>query len=130
MCVNLKRHFALFVVLSFCAVSSASERQVTILGHVHKPGQYEIPDQDVRVLDAIAIADGTTSSKANEALIVRRQPGREEPAIISVNIDETKADGRKNLILAAGDAVSVEGPVPGESPVLFTRKTVTLFSTR
>jgi len=76
---------------------------------VHKPGQFDLPaNQDLHVLDALALAGGLSSPVADSVLVVRRVPGREEPVLIQVSVAEAKRQGATNVRLAPGDIVSVE----------------------
>ncbi|MGQ9606340.1 MAG: polysaccharide biosynthesis/export family protein [Thermogutta sp.] len=78
-------------------------------GLVAKPGAYPMPpDQPIRILDAIALAGGKSNPLANEVWIVRHVPGREEPVLIKVSLRRAKEDSRENLLIAAGDVISVE----------------------
>jgi polysaccharide export outer membrane protein len=65
-------------------------------------------DKDIRVLDAIAMAGGATTSFADKVYVIRQLPNMAEPAVIQVSIAKAKQDGNENLRLAAGDLVSVE----------------------
>lgn len=89
------------------------EKQVIhVTGLVHRPDQFEITaDQDIHVLDAIAMAGGTKLPIADKVFVIRRLPDRPEPAVIKVSIARAKRDGRENLRLAPGDLVSVEATV-------------------
>jgi polysaccharide export outer membrane protein len=86
------------------------EKQVIhVTGLVSKPNQFEFaPEEDVRVLDAIAMAGGTTIPLADKVLVIRRLPDMPEPAVIKVSIAEAKRNGEENMRLAPGDLVSVE----------------------
>ena len=84
-------------------------RFIHVTGLVLKPDQFELPKyQDVRVLDAIAMAGGVSSPVADKAFVIRRLPNMAEPAVIQVSIRKAKRDGNENLRLAPGDLVSVE----------------------
>ena len=85
------------------------DRVIHVSGLVNKPDQFKIPkDQDVYVLDAIAMAGGIKSAVADKVYVIRRLENMPEPAVIEVSIAKAKRDGRENLRLAAGDLVSVE----------------------
>ena len=85
------------------------DRLIHVSGLVNKPDQFKMPpDQDVYVLDAIAMAGGIKSPVANKVNVIRRLEGMETPEIIEVSISKAKKDGAENLRLAAGDMVSVE----------------------
>lgn len=85
------------------------KRLIHVTGLVRKPDQFELMrDKEIRVLDAIAMAGGTTSAVANKVYIIRQLPNMTEPDVIQISISKAKRDGDENLRLAAGDLVSVE----------------------
>jgi polysaccharide export outer membrane protein len=85
------------------------KEMIFVTGLVEKPGQFELPrDQEVRLLDAIAMSGGLSSVAADKVLVIRRAAGRPGPAPIQASVRIAKRDGRENLVLAAGDVVSVE----------------------
>lgn len=82
---------------------------IHVTGLVKTPDQFELPhDQDVTVMDAIALAGGVSSPVADKVFVIRRLPDMAEPAVIQVSISEAKRNGNENIRLAAGDLVSVE----------------------
>jgi polysaccharide export outer membrane protein len=88
------------------------KRLIHVTGLVRKPDQFELMrDKDIRVLDAIAMAGGTTTTFADKVFVIRQLPNMVEPAMIKVSIARAKRDGDENLRLAAGDLVSVEETV-------------------
>ncbi|MEN1678163.1 MAG: SLBB domain-containing protein [Planctomycetota bacterium] len=91
-------------------VPPREKRVIHVTGLVLKPDQFELPlDQDIRVLDAIAMAGGLKSSVADKVFVIRQPTqANEEPAVIEVSISKAKRLGAENLILGAGDLVSVE----------------------
>ena len=85
------------------------DETVFVAGLVNKPGQYELPpDQDVHLLDAIAMAGGESSSVADKLLIIRRVEGRPEPVLINASLSAAKRNGRENIRLSPGDTISIE----------------------
>jgi polysaccharide export outer membrane protein len=85
------------------------ERYIHVTGLVARPNQFEIPqDQDIRLLDAIAMAGGTSSPVADKVYVIRQWKGMPQPAIVEASIDKAKQNGDDNLLLAPGDLVSVE----------------------
>ncbi|MEQ8211461.1 MAG: polysaccharide biosynthesis/export family protein [Lacipirellulaceae bacterium] len=85
------------------------KRVVHISGLVKKPNQFELPpNQDVYLLDAVAMAGGISSPVANKVLVIRRLPNQTEPVVIQASLARAKTDGAENLRLAPGDMVSVE----------------------
>jgi polysaccharide export outer membrane protein len=80
-----------------------------VLGLVSKPGRFELPsNKDVRVLDALAMAGGTSTVWADKAHLIRHVPGEDKPIVVDISIKEAKQQGKGNLRLAPGDVVSVE----------------------
>jgi polysaccharide export outer membrane protein len=85
------------------------KRIIHVTGLVRKPDQFEVPmNEDMRVLDAIAMAGGTTSPVADKVFVIRQLANMPEPVVIKVSIASAKLDGTENLRLASGDLVSVE----------------------
>lgn len=90
-------------------VRPRQKRLVHVTGLVKTPNQFELMDEhDVRVLDALAMAGGSSSVIADKVLVVRQTPAQPEPLVIEVSIARAKRDGAENLILQSGDLVSVE----------------------
>ena len=90
-------------------VSKRDPAPVQVIGLVKRPGQYPMPlNQDLRVLDSLALAGGWTSPVADKVHVIRQIPGRTEPVVIQVSLREAKMHGQGNLRLAPGDIVSVE----------------------
>jgi polysaccharide biosynthesis/export protein len=88
------------------------ERAIHVSGLVNRADQFEIPkNQDLYVLDAIAMAGGVKSPVADKVIIIRRFENMTAPVVIEVSIAKAKKDGAENLRLAAGDMVSVEATV-------------------
>ncbi|WP_197529009.1 polysaccharide biosynthesis/export family protein [Aeoliella mucimassa] len=90
-------------------VHPSKKRVVHVSGLVREPDQFEMPrDQDLHVLDAIAMAGGASSPVADKVFVIRRLEEEAEPLVIQVSISKAKMDGNENLRLAPGDMVSVE----------------------
>lgn len=82
---------------------------IHVSGLVRKPDQFELPDgEDIRLLDALAMAGGRTSPLADRAIVIRQPNPDGEPAVISVSVAAAKKSGVDNLLLAPGDLISVE----------------------
>jgi polysaccharide export outer membrane protein len=108
---------------SVVMVKERVPRSVYVLGLVHKPDGYELPDKEpLRVLDAIAMAGGRTLEIADKVQVIRRVPDNPEPIVIGVSVRAAKRDGRANVVLAPGDVVSVE-----ETPWTFAVDTLRNF---
>lgn len=85
---------------------------IHVTGLVAKPDQFELPiDQNLHVLDALAMAGGRSSPVADKVFVIRQRDDAGEPAVIQVSISEAKKNGKENLILQSGDLVSVETTV-------------------
>jgi len=81
---------------------------ISVLGLVHKPGEFEFPaNRSLHVLDAIALAGGTSNPVADKVLLIRRPVGQPDPANIAVSLRGAK-EGAENLQLQPGDTVVVE----------------------
>jgi polysaccharide export outer membrane protein len=79
-----------------------------VLGLVHKPNRYEFPlGKNMRLMDAIAIAGGTSNQLANKVYVIRRREGT-EPMLVEVSLRKAKRNGMENMLLEPGDTVSVE----------------------
>ena len=89
-------------------VAKRAVKPLYVLGLVRKPGEFEFPgNQELRVLDALALAGGCSNQAADNVLVIRQLPGQPEPARIALGIQDAKS-GQDNLQLAPGDTVIVE----------------------
>jgi polysaccharide biosynthesis/export protein len=83
-------------------------KPIYVLGLVHKPGEFPLPvNQTMRLLDALAMAGGTSNPAAEKVLLIRQLPDKPEPVRIELSINNAKSGG-DNLQLASGDTVVVE----------------------
>jgi polysaccharide biosynthesis/export protein len=84
-------------------------RVIHVTGLVKKPAQFEVEeDKNIRVLDAVAMAGGASSLVADKVFVIRQLPSMPAPSVIKVSMWRAKRNGDENLVLAAGDFVSVE----------------------
>jgi polysaccharide export outer membrane protein len=89
-------------------VAKRTPKPIYVIGLVRKPGEFPFPiNQEIRVLDAIALAGGCSNPLAEDVLVIRRPPGKTEPIRISIGLQAAK-QGQDNVALAPGDTVSVE----------------------
>jgi polysaccharide biosynthesis/export protein len=89
-------------------VAKQTLKPIYVIGLVRKPGEYQLPsNQDMRVLDALALAGGMSNSVADNLLIIRHLPGHDEPIKITATVQSAKT-GQDNITLAPGDTLSVE----------------------
>ena len=90
-------------------IEKRDPKPIHVLGLVNRPGQYELPaNKNLRVLDALALAGGVKSGVADKIFVIRRPEGNEASNVIKVSMDRAKHDGEENLMLMAGDTISVE----------------------
>lgn len=104
-------------------VAPRSRKPIQVLGLVVKAGAYNMPlNDDLYLLDALAMAGDRTISLADKVLIIRQVPGQAEPARIQLSIRDAKNNGAANIRLAEGDIVTVE-----QTPVTFVWDTLQKF---
>lgn len=90
-------------------VQSKPKRTIHVGGLVKNPGQFELSHtENVRLLDAIALAGGSSSIVADKVYIIRPTSTRPQPIVIQASMQRAKHDGQENLILAEGDMISIE----------------------
>mgnify|MGYP002623722009 CR=1 FL=1 len=90
-------------------------RAIQVIGLVRKPDQFQIPnDQDIHLLDALALGGGRTMEIADKVKVIRRHEETKQPVVIEASVRKAKRGGADNLMLAKGDVVSVE-----ETPATF-----------
>jgi len=100
-------------------VGKRAPKPIYVIGLVARPGEYKMPpNQNLRVLDALALAGDRTLQLADKVVVIRHVPGREEPVLIDVSVGRAKENQADNLRLAPGDTVSVE-----ETPVTAVART-------
>lgn len=96
-------------------VQPKEKRVFHVTGLVERPDQFELPDdQVIRVLDAVALAGGTSSAVADRVFVIRPNEDDSDldrPVVIEVSIAKAKMSGDENLVIGAGDLVSVEQTV-------------------
>ncbi len=90
-------------------VRPKEKRYVFVNGLVRKPDRYELPDdQDLRLLDALALAGGRTLEIADKVHVLRQVSDGGEPAVIVASVRDAKTQGSANIRLAPGDVITVE----------------------
>lgn len=104
-------------------VERRDPQPVHVIGLVMKPGQIELPvNQDMHLLDIIAMSGGLSLNVADKIHVLRKVPGDEQPVVIKVSYRDAKSGGPGNLRLAPGDVVSVE-----ETPITVVMDTIRTF---
>lgn len=88
------------------SVSAINSPKIAILGEVHRPGRYVIP-QRTTVLDAVAMGGGFTEyAKRDRVMVLRKTPTGVER--IRVNVKQLLHDGGDPVYLQPGDTVHVD----------------------
>jgi polysaccharide export outer membrane protein len=97
-------------------VERSDPPSIVVTGMVNRPGRYTLPiGEEFRILDAVASAHGVSYKVLDHLMVCRKVPGREERAVIEINLREATRNQTENLLLMPGDIVSVEA----NAPVLF-----------
>jgi polysaccharide export outer membrane protein len=103
-------------------VAKRTLKPIYVIGLVRKPGEFPFPtNQELRVLDALALAGGISNPVAEDILVIRKRPTDKEPVRIAVSLQAAK-NGGDNLALAPGDTVTVE-----QSPMTATYDLIQTF---
>jgi polysaccharide biosynthesis/export protein len=101
-------------------VERRDPQPIEVIGMVTKPGQFPLPaGKDLHVLDALALAGGTTTPYLDKINLIRRVPDRKEPLVVRISLHEAKTKGQGNLLLGAGDVVVVEQTGPNFAMDIF-----------
>lgn len=82
--------------------------QVSVLGHVNRPGRYPIEIADTRLTDMLANAGGVAASGADTVVVVGQRNG--QPTRVEVDLPTLFAPGGRDrdLVLANGDTLWVD----------------------
>ena len=90
-------------------VVSRKKEVIHVAGLVKEPGQFELPpDEEIHLLDAVALAGGRSSPVADKVLIIRQLENQPKPLMIQASLSQAKKDPLENLLLASGDSISLE----------------------
>jgi len=104
-------------------VRPREKQYIFVNGLVRKPDRYELPEgQDMRLLDALALAGGRTLEFADKVQVIRQLDETSEPVVIRASVNEAKMTGSANIRLAPGDLVTVD-----ETPLTFVVGTIREF---
>lgn len=81
---------------------------VYITGEVIKPGEMNIPEGGLPLMQAIAMASGVNREAKTKAIkIYRRKTGSTEPEVIAANYDQIRKGEQKDVMLEPFDIVEV-----------------------
>jgi polysaccharide biosynthesis/export protein len=93
---------------------------VQVIGLVTRAGPVKVPaNQDLHLLDAIAQAGGLSTPYVDKIYLLRRVQGSDQPMVVQISMKEAKKSGKGNLLLGAGDVVSVEQSAPNFAMEMF-----------
>jgi len=81
---------------------------VYVTGEVIKPGELDIPEGGLPLMQAVAMASGITrEAKTKDIKIYRRKIGSTEPQVIAINYDQIRKGELKDIMLEPFDIVQV-----------------------
>ncbi len=81
---------------------------IYVVGEVMRSGELLLPEGGLPLMQAIAMASGTTrEAKTKEVKVYRRKQGTAQPEVISVNYEAIKKGKQKDLMLEPFDIVEV-----------------------
>jgi polysaccharide export outer membrane protein len=91
------------------SVERRDPKPIHVLGLVKHPDRYEFPvAEDLKLLDAIALAQGVSNPLADKIFVIRNPPQGGKPVLIQASIQKAMAEPDENIRLSPGDVVSVE----------------------
>jgi polysaccharide export outer membrane protein len=90
------------------ALMAVRSRQVSVLGHVVRPGRYALDDASTRLTDILALAGGIDPTGDDTVLVMSSQNGKMGKQIIDVPVMFRKGDLTKNIEVKNGDTIFVQ----------------------
>lgn len=82
---------------------------IYVTGEVVRPGEINIPEGGLPLMQAVAMASGITrEAKTKTIKVYRRKEGSAEPEVITVNYDDIKKGNQKDVMLEPFDIVEVD----------------------
>jgi polysaccharide export outer membrane protein len=88
-------------------VTSVQSRQVSVLGHVNRPGRYPIEGKR-NMIDLLALAGGVNADGADTVLIVRQRLGKPMREVVDLANFMRSADIVSDFEMQGGDVLYVE----------------------
>jgi polysaccharide export outer membrane protein len=82
-------------------------RQVSVLGHVARPGRYPLEDTTSRLTDVLALAGGISESGDNEVIVSINRDGQARTVGVDVQAMYKSGDMSGNIVMEGGDAIYV-----------------------
>ena len=102
------------------AIVQARSRQVSVLGHVARPGRYTLEGVTARLADVVAMAGGLAPSASDVLVVKRTRDGRTETLNIDLGAIIRGSRDVEDVALASGDSVFVP-----KAPVVYVYGEVT-----
>ena len=102
------------------AVVQVRSRQVSVLGHVTRPGRYTLEGAAARLSDVVAMAGGLVPSASDVLVVKRTRDGRSESVNVDLGAIIRGSPDAEDLELASGDSVFVP-----RAPVVYVYGEVT-----
>ena len=93
------------------AVTQVRSRQVSVLGHVAKPGRYPLDDASSRLTDLLALAGGVAATGDDVVTVMLTRGGTVTKHQIDVPAMYRNGDLKSNIEVRAGDTIYVQ-PAP------------------
>lgn len=93
------------------AVMQVRSRQVSVLGHVAKPGRYPLDDASNRLTDLLAVAGGVAATGDDVVTVVLKRGEQVTRHEIDVPAMYRSGDLKSNIEVQAGDTIYVQ-PAP------------------
>jgi protein involved in polysaccharide export with SLBB domain len=81
---------------------------IYVVGEVMKSGELVMPEGGLPLMQAVAMAGGTTrEARTKEVKVYRRKQGSAQPEVISVNYEGIKKGSQKDIMLEPYDIIEV-----------------------
>jgi polysaccharide export outer membrane protein len=102
------------------AVVQARSRQVSVLGHVARPGRYTLDGRSARLSDVVAMAGGLGPSASDILVVKRSRDGKAEALNVDLGAIIRGSREVEDIELSSGDSVFVP-----KAPVVYVYGEVT-----
>ena len=89
------------------AIVQARSRQVSVLGHVTRPGRYMLEGTSARLSDVVAMAGGLVPTASDVLVVKRTRDGRTESVNVDLGAIIRGSPEAQDIELASGDSVFV-----------------------
>lgn len=89
------------------AVTALRSRQVSVLGHVARPGRYALDDSTSRLTDVLALAGGIAPTGDDVVQVMVNRGGKIAKMAIDVPVMFRNGDLSKNIEVHSGDTIFV-----------------------